>query len=143
MSKPNIEIELVHTSFGRIGDEMVRRIDQVCETYANLVLSNARLAIMNPPKTGRIYKRGNRVHQASAPYEAPATDLGWLATASAVAEDDIANYAVIFFARYAKALEYGFQPRNLKPRPFLKPATFKYEELFHRAVEQAIREASQ
>ena len=90
--------------------------------YASGVLAQtyAKELILSGPKTGRIYKRYRppRLHQASAPGEAPANDLGVLARSISFEVDESSLSLTIFAAaRYARFLEYG--TRRMRPRPFL------------------------
>jgi HK97 gp10 family phage protein len=77
--------------------------------------------ILNPPKTGRIYRRRGVEHQASAPGEAPASDTGFLAS-SITTKYDASKLSgqVVVGAAYGPHLEYGTQ--TMEPRPFLRPA---------------------
>ncbi len=72
-------------------------------------------------RSGRIYRRGKRIHQASAPGEAPAVDTGFLRTSIAAfnvkREGDDVIGQVAAHAKYAIYLEKG--TRKMKPRPFL------------------------
>lgn len=116
----DIEVELSYTIFSQLGEQMVREIDNACETTAWRVITDAKLSIMNPPKSGRVYQRGKRAHQASAPGEAPATDVGNLVNSVMLYKTATADWLIHWNAEYAAALEYG-TPRIL-PRPFLRPA---------------------
>jgi HK97 gp10 family phage protein len=91
------------------------------------VLTEGTRLIATPPKTGRVYKLTNprRTHQASAPGQAPATDLGGLiASGRAIypSQGDLlqitgtANWS----ADYARALELGTE--KMDPRPYARPA---------------------
>ena len=134
----DITIELSYSNFGAIGAEMARLIDAECEATANRIWGNAKLLIMNPPKSGKEYKRGKRVHQASAPGEAPASDLGNLVNDSMVSQESPAEWLVTFSAQYAKALEYGAPKRRLDPRPFLRPSVEKYRDRFNDALKKIV-----
>lgn len=116
----DIEVELSYTIFSQLGEQMVREIDNACETTAWRVVTAAKISIMNPPKSGRVYQRGKRAHQASAPGEAPATDVGNLVNSALLFKTNTADWLINWNAEYAAALEYG-TPRIL-PRPFLRPA---------------------
>lgn len=72
--------------------------------------------------TGRLYKRGNRTHVASAPGEFPNTDTG--ALVRSMRWEDQGSFKVIWgaFIRYAKFLEFGTS--RMAARPFIRP-TFK------------------
>lgn len=87
--------------------------------------------ILNPPKTGRLYKRGkNRVHQASAPGESPANDTGNLArNITTVYDTPRLEGTVNVGTNYGRRLEYGYvgvdtlgRTYEVLPRPFARPA---------------------
>jgi len=83
-------------------------------------------AIFDPPKTGRVYKRRDIIHQASAPGQAPAHDLGGLSGSI----DTIYDHARLMGTvnagiKYAAALEFGTTDHRIKPRPFMRPALAK------------------
>lgn len=75
----------------------------------------AKLSIVSPHATGRLYPRGARgIHQASSPGQAPANDFGFLAAAiQAFPERHVLEVA----ADYAVYLE--------PERPFIIPAIEK------------------
>lgn len=70
-------------------------------------------------KTGRIYKRNTVEHQASAPGETPATDIGRLkqSITTEVFPEDLAG-RVNVNAKYAASLEFGTP--NMEARPFAR-----------------------
>lgn len=77
--------------------------------------------VLEPPKTGRVYRRRGVEHQASAPGESPASDTGRLANSIITRYED--DFLVgIISASDAKAshLEYG--TKFMAPRPFMRPA---------------------
>ncbi len=68
------------------------------------------------PKSGREYKRGTRIHRASAKGEAPAIDTGFLANSIV---PDLSNPLVgrlTIGAEYARILE------EVLDRPYVRPA---------------------
>ena len=74
-------------------------------------------------RSGWLYKRGSRMHQASAPGEPPASDTGRpqgsLGSEVLVRAKEVVG--VIFAGTdYARVLELGTP--KLRPRPFLRPA---------------------
>jgi hypothetical protein len=85
--------------------------------------SDAQRRILDGPKTGRVYQKSNpkRTHRASAPGEAPANDLGFLAS-QIFAEPSSEPMTVNLTSRapYSVYLEYGTM--RIRPRPFLRPA---------------------
>jgi len=119
---------------------------------------------MAGPKTGRIYRRsaitradspllpkglrrhttekgntrvtvGYRIHQASAPGEAPAIDLGQLLNSSVVTVDGM-SARVAWTAEYAADLEYGTS--RMLPRPFAEPEAEKIEPVFIERLSEAV-----
>jgi hypothetical protein len=74
---------------------------------------------MSQPKHGRAYKRGSKIHIASAPGEAPAVDQGFLSNFHAEVISDT-QAEIIIPAEYAQYLERG--THKLAARPFIEPA---------------------
>lgn len=72
-------------------------------------------------KTGRIYRRRGRKHQASAPYEPFATDTGATLGNRTIKIDAAALRAVLTF-RSKNALRMEFGTKKMKPRPFARRA---------------------
>ena len=130
------EIVLEYTHFGEIGASMAREIDEVCENTALDIQARAQMAIMNPPKSGRIYRRGNVAHQASAPGEAPATDTGALVNSAYTKKLADADYETGFTVEYAAALEFG--TAKIEPRPYLRPAVEAVKKAFLDAIKRIV-----
>lgn len=97
-----------------------KAIGQGLMALALMAQTEAQRSILKGPKTGRLYPRGKRVHQASAPGEAPANDFGFLAAniKADLTNDFTANLWSL--APYSIHLEYGTV--NMAARPFLRPA---------------------
>lgn len=99
-------------------------------------------AIRNGPATGRIY--GKRMHQASAPGEAPANDTGRLLNSIFFAEGFGANRGKLAIVGsnvvYATYLEFG--TRKIASRPFFRPAVERMRPKFQRRLERALRIAT-
>ena len=91
-------------------------------------------------RSGRIYKRGSRMHQASAPGEFPKTDTGEL-TASFYKEIQKKFNQVIGIlgndAPYAKAVE--FKPASDGGRPFMRPTWKKWRDPASNFFKQIIK----
>jgi len=134
------EIVLEYTHFGEIGASMAREIDEVCGNTALDIQARAQMAIMNPPKSGRIYRRGNVVHQASAPGEAPATDTGNLVNSAYTKKLGQADYETGFTAEYAAHLEFGAPNAHIAPRPYLRPAVEAVRDAFMSAIRRIVEE---
>jgi len=101
------------------------------------VLATALDKIRQPPKTGRIYRRPDIDHQASAPGEAPANDTGHLAKMGRT-EYDTPNLTGIvrFSTAYAEGLELGTE--RVEARPFLRPSLTENLTFIQEAVRDEI-----
>ncbi len=89
------------------------------------------------PKTGTLYKRGNIIHQASAPGEPPAMDTGLLANSISTTAEGSLRYVVSASAHYAIYLEYGTY--KMAARPFMRPAFEQVKPGFLEAIARALR----
>jgi hypothetical protein len=102
------------------GPALIRASHRVAHQTARSMEEQGHKGYTSGPKTGRIYHRTNptRVHRASAPGQAPASDLGDLARGIRV-EDRVFATRVrirIFNTQwYAWLLEFGHGP--ILPRP--------------------------
>ncbi len=132
----SVRLVVEFNNFDMLATQTIQRIDDVCGTTAMQVQGYSQMLIQAGPKTGRIYKRGNVQHQASAPGEAPATDTGNLVNSGYARRQQRCLWWVGFTAEYATALEYG-TPKML-PRPYLRPAIEHYREAFHQAIKDVL-----
>lgn len=104
----------LHDPNGPVARDLERRAIEV-ETAAKRLLSQH--------GSGRVYRRRNRVHQASAPGQPPAPDTGLLR--ASVTHQDGSDAAGLYqdigsALAYALYLELG--TRHIAPRPWLRPA---------------------
>jgi len=132
----DIEITLEFCNYLPLRDQMLRDVDRQCGLTAHQVLARARILIQSGPKTGKVYKHGNVLHQASAPGEAPASDTGALASNSKAERESLAHWLVIFFQKYAPDLEFGTP--NILPRFFLRPAVAAEKQAFVAAMKRIV-----
>lgn len=88
------------------------------------------------PKTGRIYKRGNVTHQASAPGQAPATDTGRLVGSVIFSVVNPTTVSVGSALAYATYLEFG--TRHIARRPAWVPASELMRPKFEKRLADAI-----
>lgn len=90
-------------------------------------------------KSGRMGKwTGGRRHRASAPGEPPAAQTGFLrnswgvgSNSGGVDKSDLNNkrrprLRLGSNVVYAAAMEYGYEPNNLAPRPYIRPTIEAY-----------------
>lgn len=110
--------------FARAGAGASGAVMVALEESAQIVSAEAVRLVLDGPKSGIVYEKYNprRSHQASAPGEAPANDLGHLAGSILIdrAELPRARITIAALAKYAPFLEFGTS--RLAPRPFLRPA---------------------
>ncbi len=83
-------------------------------------LRNRMVVSFNEPKSGKTYPRGKRVHQASAPGEAPAVEFGNLQNSLKTDFPTPLKGVLSIGAEYARWLEEGTD--RIAPRPFVVPA---------------------
>jgi len=106
------------------GKAVSAKLALALDEAAQAVQGEAQRLIADPPKSGRIYQKyvPRRVHQASAPGQAPATDTGALIASIVIDRTDVPRGRIVIAATsaYAKHLEYG--TRKMAPRPFLRRA---------------------
>jgi hypothetical protein len=115
-------------------------VSQAVRQSAAEVEARAKIAIQIGPKSGRVYKRGRRIHQASAPGEAPATDTGNLVNSIQARPRGQFTAEVAAGAEYAEKLELG--GARVAPRPFLSPALEAERERFAARVHLAVAQAA-
>ena len=113
-----------------------RRAAALVDTTANTVRFEA-IAPMSGPKSGRIYRRGSRTHQASAPGEAPAIDYGVLANSIQVERESDLRQTVFTNTEYAVYLEFGTS--RMSPRPFFGPAFEAARPIFEAGIRELLK----
>lgn len=97
--------------------KVMSRLVRATETLRNEAIR----LILQTPKTGRVYVRGNVTHIASAPGEPLASDTGnYLANIKSEYFPDKLEAVLHFGASYALYLEYG--TAKMEPRPVVRPA---------------------
>ena len=128
MSKSKvISVRIVYNRLPQIPGIIKARLQAVIMKTANDVQANAQ-ASMSGPKSGRVYKRGRKTHQASARGEAPAIDSGKLV-------NSISNKMINpLLAEVAVDLDYGVALERKRDRPFMKPAADDVRDDFMSAV---------
>ena len=86
---------------------------------------------------------GYKLHQASAPGQAPATDLGNLAGSIQTQKTGPLEAEVVVGAEYGEVLETGSIDGTLKPRPFLTPSVEAAADSFYDGLAQALSGATE
>lgn len=121
-----------------------KAVQKTLDTAGLLISSEAKRMVQKSQRGGRTYEKykPRRTHRASAPGEAPATDVGQLAR-SITYETDPANNVVVIrcavgLAPYAMALEYGTVDGRIEPRPFMRPAIAKMRPKIKEILRQEV-----
>jgi phage gpG-like protein len=93
---------------------------------------------MRQAKSGRTYTRGKgkRIHQASAPGESPAVDMGHLFNSIETKRHDV-TAAVFTNAEQAEVLELG--GRYVEARPFMTPAVEEIRPKFWKMMAEVLK----
>lgn len=121
----NIEgIDKLKTAFDVTSKQIEQEVNKALYASAKQVETVAKKSIQNGQKSGRVYKRGNVTHHASAPGEPPATDTGRLVNSINSYLNAGENEAFVTAGRgtvnYAPMLEFGTW--KMPARPFMLPA---------------------
>ncbi len=135
-------VKEVNAALQAYGKDLGNSLALIVDATALEAVTDVRKAIQGPPKTGREYARGvnnNKVHRASAPGEAPATDTGGLVIS--IYNESRGKYAKAIGSRldYAYYLEFG--TFKMAKRPSWIPAVERAIPKMLKRVEIAIAKA--
>lgn len=120
-------------------------IEKALYASAKKVESDAKRSILDGNKTGRVYKRGNVTHRASAPGEAPASDTGRLVNSFFTGLNRVTGGLSSFIVagrgtvKYASMLEFG--TTKMAPRPFMVPALEKNKDWIRNRLRDGMQKA--
>lgn len=110
-----------------------------------LMMRNHILRKLKQVSKGRTYVRGGRTIIASKPYDYPNAQSGDLGRSIVINKVSTAIGRLVGQVqvrgpanKYKWALEKGYMPRNLKPRPYMAPTLLKYEEKIWGKILKAI-----
>ena len=132
----------VQAAIARFGAEVAAQVRKAVAATALEALTDVRRAIQGPPKTGREYPRGangEKIHRASAPGEAPATDTGALVSSTYFTKVDDYTSAIGSRLDYAFWLEFG--TLRMEPRPSWVPAAEKNAPRLEKRLARIISQA--
>jgi phage gpG-like protein len=135
-------LEQVQAAIARFGQEVASQVEKAVAATALEALTDVRRAIQGPPKTGREYPRGangEKIHRASAPGEAPATDTGALVSSTYFTKVDDYTAAIGSRLDYAFWLEFG--TLRMEPRPSWVPAAEKNAPRLEKRLARIIAQA--
>jgi HK97 gp10 family phage protein len=126
----------LESNVGQISVELRRRAAALVTATAFRIEANAK-GSMSGPKSGRIYPRKGRKHQASAPGEAPAIDTGALVNSIEVIKNSELSATVGSNMEYAAILEFGGV--RMAPRPWLGPAFESVRDQFQAGMRELLK----
>ena len=132
----------VQAAIARFGAEVAAQVRKAVDATALEALTDVRRAIQGPPKTGREYPRGvngDKIHRASAPGQAPATDTGALVSSTYFTKVDQFTAAIGSRLDYAFYLEFG--TFRMEPRPSWLPAAEKNAPRLEKRLTRIIADA--
>ena len=120
--------------------DISKQLGLIVNAAALEAISDVRRAIQGPPKTGREYPRGrDKIHRASAPGQAPATDTGTLV--SSIYNEDRGRNAKAIGSRLPYAFYLEFGTFKMDARPSWIPAVERAIPKMLKRVELAIAKA--
>lgn len=119
-----------------MSDDLATALDMVVIETAAEIEGDIKLRIQQGPKTGRVYRRGNVTHQASAPGESPASDTGGLIGSIQHERDGKLAASVLSRLDEATYLEFGTQ--RIAPRPAWVPVVEQAAPQYQSDIQSAI-----
>ena len=126
---------------GKITDQLLATLRGVVTTNLQQAHADAVEAITGGAKSGRIYKRKGKTHQASAPGQAPASETGDLAGSfKTEIKTSARGVSGILTTRDKGAFPLEFGSKSRAARPFMGPAIDKIRPTFRNQVAEAIKE---
>jgi hypothetical protein len=119
-------------NLSELTDAVQEGLGELIYTTGLAIEALSKMTIMQSTPTGKIYIKASswsvathqadsyRTHQASAPGQPPAVDLGYLVNSIATVRVSKLTTAVVVYAEYGIYLEMGTV--RMAPRPYLEPA---------------------
>jgi len=145
---PQDQLDNIRKSMRSISQEKAKEVQNVVKK-ATVEVDGEVKELLNQNGTGRIYsiptmpgqKGGQRrTHRASKEGEPPAKQYGFLV--GGIRWEILGHRMtgrVRSQARYSRALEFGFEQNNLKPRPFMRPAVERVQPKFNQAIRKIFK----
>lgn len=133
-------LDRIDRATGKVRQAIAEEVVKALFLSSKRIEGDAKKSILDGQKTGRVYKRGNVEHRASAPGEAPASDTGRLVNSINGDLDPGNQSATVRVAtKYARPLEMG--TKDMAARPFLFPAAEKNRRWVVERINKALRTA--
>lgn len=127
-----MKINISFRNLGELGQQLLRSTKALHislvdskNLLAQFTYEHAVNSMQNEPKSGRVYQRSNppRLHQASAPGEAPAVDLGTFVASVKVQKTSHHNQPAKVGSDDFRAEWFEHGTSKMLARPWLWPAT--------------------
>lgn len=112
-------VKMLYNNSAAVLADFQREVTAVLELGATITQQEAVRSIQTGGRSGRIYVRRGRAHQASARGEAPASDTTKLESSITIERPSPTKRRVVVGERYGAILELR------KGRPFLLPAFYR------------------
>ena len=127
----------------KMTNETPKEAKQAISDVSFKVEGDAKYAIQTGGRTGRIYKRGTKTHQASAGGEFPKTDTGELVS-NITSEFSSMGLEVTVGSRrsapHGFMLEFGTS--KMAPRPWLMPTIYSNRDYINKRFEKSLKDIS-
>lgn len=132
--------EALQRALREMSDEVRVKVGEAVQATAAELEAAVKIKMQQGPHTGRIYRRGNVVHQASAPGQPPAPDTG--ALMQSVYHEMDGPLSAVAGSRlvYSQYLEFGTS--RMAARPVWRPAVEDMGKVFTNRVIAALEEAA-
>ena len=136
MANKDMQIVVEKNDFLKIAQRDHFQIATLVKQTALDVETRMKVSMSTGTKSGRAYKRGEKVHVASAPGEAPAVDTGHLISTIVAKALSLFTWLIEIGASYARPLEFGSGPGSARPfvRPAVKGATPRFIRQLKRII---------
>jgi phage gpG-like protein len=128
---------VVRAMIEKYGVELEDRVGEIVQGIAENAMSDAKKAVERGTRTGRIYNRNGKKHQASAPLESPKNDTGKLASSFYYKQNNKMSATIGSNLDYAYYLEYGTM--NIKPRPTWVLVTFAAKIMLNKKIDELLK----
>ena len=137
--KPALKITLDDSRLRAFPDRLRKRGKKLVQKTTKNIAGRMKVRIQHGPKTGRIYVHNGIPHQASAPGQAPATDMGELVNSIDTSDGGELREFVNVHAEYGAYPEFGTS--KMASRPYMRPSFEDERKNFEDGVSRLIGEA--
>lgn len=130
-----VSFRLAFNNLPAISAALKLKLGEVVDKTAHEIEGNAKASLAGS-KSGKVYERRGRSHQASAPGEAPANDYGALGNSIQTQNTGQLSRLVSVGAEHGAVLETG--GAKVAARPFMGPAAEQARPGFEAAVRAVV-----